>query len=770
MMVFRSKSWGSCRLLCYALALGSSAAVGFGQVPVNLAGVVRDARTGQPLAEATALAVGTGHGTSTDASGHFEIRGLPSGQYSLQISRIGYEDFVKSDVSIFEGETTFLVVPMHPAIITLPPVTVSADLDVTSRRPSVSVVRGRELTLGGVTDVADAVGRVPGVTVLEEGGQGGRKTVSIRGCRPDQVIVELDGVPINPASGGAVDLSQFPSDRVEQIEIVRGGESASAGSGALGGVIRITTHKPDRAREASTMKVSANGGSFGYGEAAVQVRVPWSPPSFEFYVRHARSKGDFTYYERGVEKTRINNHHERWMGQISGSWQLDDYWRWQGQFSAEQRDRGSPGLILQAPTPDATLQEQPIRISSRLAWQRSRDTVTLTNFYNFQKREYRSPRDQYDPTTGQTYYHAPVWTEDEDRQWGGSLVGSFAVGKEASLVHRLSAGIHFRHDQYFGTDRLGSGSVSDRSIGRVHRNTLSSNGKVDCNLPGRLSHLQWGAIGRVDAVDQTELDSKIYPTGRMHLTWAPLKEGGSSWKLIASGSYGSSYRLPSFVSLFLVESEFALGNRELRPERGRDGDVGVLVGFHRDEPAWFQGVEACATAFWSRIEDMVVWRPNFRGQYYPDNLAAADVKGIELSAQISLFDESLVLDGHATLQRACNKTPDPRFEGKVLPLQPEAQGGASIQWFPVPFEVTLDYRAMGRRYTTEDNTDPLSTAARDLKAFSVLGASIGWQKTLRLARIKLLGRVDNLMDKDYMIIERSPMPGRSYEIQLSIEK
>jgi len=769
-MVSDLRVWGMSKWLCCALALGLGAAVGFGQVPVNLAGVVRDARTGQPVAEATALAVGTGLGTSTDASGHFEIRGLPSGQYSLQVSRIGYEDFVRSDVSIFEGEITFLAIEMHAAIITLPPVTVSADLDVTSRGPSVSVVRGRELMLGGVTDVADAVRQVPGVTVFEEGGRGGRKTVSIRGCRPDQVIVELDGVPINPASGGAVDLSQFPSDRVEQIEIVRGGESASVGSGALGGVIRITTRKPDPARETSPMKISATGGSFGYGEAAVQVRVPWSPPSFEFYVRHGRSNGDFTYDERGVEKTRINNQHERWMGEVSGAWQLGDDWRWQGQLSMDRRDRGSPGLILQAPTPGATLEEQPIRISSRLTWQRAQRTVALANFYNLQKREYRSPREQYDPSTGQTYYHAPVWTEDEDRQWGGSLVGSFAIGREASPVHRLSAGIHFRHDEYSGTDYIGGGSVSNRSIGRVHRSTLSSHGKVEFRFPGPASQLKWAAIGRMDAVDQTELEPEIHPTGRVHLTWAPLKEQASPWKLITSGSYGSSYRLPSFVSLFLVESEFALGNKALRPERGRDGDIGVLVGFHRDGPAWFQGVEACATAFWSRVEDMIVWRPNFRGQYYPDNLAAADVKGIELSAQVSLFDESLLLDGHATLQKARNKTPDPRFDGKVLPLQPEAQGGASIGWFPAPFEVTLEYRAMGRRYTTEDNTDPLSTAERDLKAFGVLGASIGWQKTLRVGRIKLLGRVNNLLDENYMIIERSPMPGRSYEIQLSIEK
>jgi outer membrane receptor protein involved in Fe transport len=167
---------------------------------------------------------------------------------------------------------------------------------------------------------------------------------------------------------------------------------------------------------------------------------------------------------------------------------------------------------------------------------------------------------------------------------------------------------------------------------------------------------------------------------------------------------------------------------------------------------------------------MIVWRRNFRGQYFPDNVAIGEIKGVELSGQISLWNDLATLKGHGTFQSALNKTPDPHFYNKVLPLQPEVQGGASAEWRPGAFAVSLDLRAMGRRYTTDDNTDALSTAQRDLRPFIVLDTSLGWHTTLRFGRMTWRALVQNLADEGYMIVERSPMPGRSYELQFSFER
>ncbi|MFH1011222.1 MAG: TonB-dependent receptor plug domain-containing protein [bacterium] len=325
----------------------------FAQVQVNLSGVVRDAETGTPVVNANVLVLGTAIVDFTDAGGRFDIRGLPAGGYKVRISHIGYEDFLKSDVVIREGETTFLAIAMKPTILYLPPIVVSIEHEQRLREPSVTIIERHDLENIAGKDAGDAVRNAGGVVVLEEGGPGGRKVVSLRGARPDQVVVEVDGVSLNAASGGAVDLSQFPIEQIERIEIVRG-----AGSGAMGGIIRIITRKPNPAENARDWKVAAAAGSFGYTEEMAQLEIPWSKAALEFHLRHAQSEGDFIYEERGTEKRRINNQYERWLAQVAGSWQLANHWQWNLLASTDYRDRGSPGMVAQSPTPEATLHER----------------------------------------------------------------------------------------------------------------------------------------------------------------------------------------------------------------------------------------------------------------------------------------------------------------------------------------------------------------------------------------------------------------------------
>ncbi len=759
-----------CTFLSALAALVISVQASFGQVQPNLAGIVRDAQTGKGLAGASVSGIGMGWGTSTDADGCFEFYNLLAGFYELKVSHIGYAELAKPDVRIREGETTFLSLNLRPIALSLQPVTVFTSHAGAVSGPSATIIQGHELESHGNADVAEVLKQVSGVIIYEEGGRGGRKTVSIRGCRPDQVVVEVDGISMNAASGGAVDLSQFPTDQIERVEIIRGGGALSASSTTMGGLIRIVTRRPNFVQDSATMKIAAAGGSFGYAEGSARMQIPLSVPAVELYLRRSQSEGNFTYEERGSEKERTNNHYERWLGQVSGLWSLGKSLQWQMLLSADHRERGSPGLIAQSPTPEASLKEEPMRATSNLGWQRDCFSAELTNYYHRQEREYRSPREQYDPTEHQTYFHAPVWTTDEERAWGGILTASRKYGEKANWVREISGGVHFRRDEYQGKDYLDNGLISNQSLGSVYRNTSGIQAKAHFCLPRRARYLEWTGETRLDAVDQKALAGKTYASARGRVSLIPLAQQEFFWNVVVSGSFGSSYRLPSFVSLFLVESVFALGNKNLKPERSRDGDLGILGEFRPEKAGWFHSWEGSANAFWNRVEDMIVWRRNFRGQYFPDNVAIGEIKGIELSTQISLWNDRVILKGHGTFQSALNKTPDPHFYDKVLPLQPEVQGGASVEWDPGAFVCSLELRTMGRRYTTDDNTDALSTAQRDLGPFTVFDTSLQWHKTLRFARMTWRGLVQNLADESYMIVERSPMPGRSYELQFSFER
>ncbi len=94
--------------------------------------------------------------------------------------------------------------------------------------------------------VSDFLKTQKGITIRSQSSSGSLATANIRGIgagKAERVLVLLDGIRLNTAQGGGVDLSRISLSSVEKIEILRGGESALYGSDAMGGVINVVTRK-----------------------------------------------------------------------------------------------------------------------------------------------------------------------------------------------------------------------------------------------------------------------------------------------------------------------------------------------------------------------------------------------------------------------------------------------------------------------------------------------------------------------------------------------
>ena len=86
---------------------------------------------------------------------------------------------------------------------------------VTSTTPLHLMDRKDMLTMG-VTDIADALHRLPGITLRDYGGAGGMKTVSVRGFGAKHTGVSYDGVMLSECQSGEIDLSRYSLDNVER--------------------------------------------------------------------------------------------------------------------------------------------------------------------------------------------------------------------------------------------------------------------------------------------------------------------------------------------------------------------------------------------------------------------------------------------------------------------------------------------------------------------------------------------------------------------------
>tara|TARA_R110002096_G_scaffold65006_1_gene158222 strand:+ start:2428 stop:4257 length:1830 start_codon:yes stop_codon:yes gene_type:complete len=127
---------------------------------------------------------------------------------------------------------------------------------------SVYVLSADDIDALGVDYVLDAIATAPGVTVNQNGSQGGAASIRIRGAASAQTLVIIDGVVVNDPSApsGGFDFARIDPANVERIEILKGPQSTLWGTDAMGGVVNIITKRPADGMSGSAF---AQGGSFG---------------------------------------------------------------------------------------------------------------------------------------------------------------------------------------------------------------------------------------------------------------------------------------------------------------------------------------------------------------------------------------------------------------------------------------------------------------------------------------------------------------------------
>ena len=141
---------------------------------------------------------------------------------------------------------------------------------------AITVISREQLERRQSAFLADVLRNVPGVAVSRSGTLGSTTQVRIRGAEANHVLVVIDGVEINdPSLGDEVDFAHLMTHDIERVEVVRGPQSALWGSDAVAGVINIVTRS---AAGESAARGFVDGGSFstwnaGAGLGLVQDRL-----------------------------------------------------------------------------------------------------------------------------------------------------------------------------------------------------------------------------------------------------------------------------------------------------------------------------------------------------------------------------------------------------------------------------------------------------------------------------------------------------------------
>jgi len=183
----------------------------------------------------------------SDKQGEFVVPNLAPGSYEVKIAFLGFAPFTKT-VAVTAGVPTYLDAAMKVASAAQEIIVTSTD--VHGDAESINRIDTSENILNVITndqimslpnaDVADALGRMLGVTLERDEGEG--KYVQIRGTEPRLSNTTIDGVlaPSPEASVNQIKLDTIPADLVESVEINKT-LSANQDGDAIGGSVNLVT-------------------------------------------------------------------------------------------------------------------------------------------------------------------------------------------------------------------------------------------------------------------------------------------------------------------------------------------------------------------------------------------------------------------------------------------------------------------------------------------------------------------------------------------------
>ena len=229
----------------------------------NVYGHVKDRKSGEHMPYATIQIKGTTIGTTTDQTGHYFLKNLPEGTYTIVVKCLGYKT-VERTVTIKHDATQEQNFSLDTDDVALDEVVVSANRNETTRRlaPNLVNVLGSKLfDLTQSTCLAQGLNFQPGVRTEDDCQNCGFTQVRINGLDGHYSQILVDSRPVFSSLNGVYGLEQIPANMIDRVEVVRGGGSALFGASAIGGTINIITKEPVRNSASFGHTLMAMGGS-----------------------------------------------------------------------------------------------------------------------------------------------------------------------------------------------------------------------------------------------------------------------------------------------------------------------------------------------------------------------------------------------------------------------------------------------------------------------------------------------------------------------------
>ncbi|MCF6241586.1 MAG: TonB-dependent receptor plug domain-containing protein [Bacteroidales bacterium] len=223
-----------------------------------------------------------------------------------------------------------------------------------------------------------------------------------------------------------------------------------------------------------------------------------------------------------------------------------------------------------------------------------------------------------------------------------------------------------------------------------------------------------------------------------------------------------NHRSPTFNDLFWGGA-YAKGNPDLKDESAYTGDIGYIKKFKNE----YWDFKLKTVFYYSITSNMIQWIP-IGGTWTPQNQKRVQSYGLEISANSKIkFKEYnfIKINTNYTYTKAEVKEKSSIESEDILNKQliyvPYHKANIFISYAYKKLSFSINNTYTGKQYTRTDNLDSLD-------AYFLMNLSAAYRFTIKKQAFKLYGKINNLLNTDYMQMQWYPMPPINYELGITI--
>ncbi len=540
-------------------------------------------------------------------------------------------------------------------------------------------------------------------------GAGMLASPSFRGTSAGHTAVFWNGLPINSVSLGQSDLSILPIQAIDQAEVHFGSSGALFGNEAIGGSVHLGTQT--RFGQGFKGRLSQTFGSFGLSNATISGGFSGKNFSTQTKLYRQFARNDFPFRDLskpGTPEVKAENAQTEQMGLVQDlAWNLSEKSQLKASLWWNRADR----------------QIQPVMGSVTRDVQQDQSLRAVLDYFRFGK--------------GLIWNVKAGWVADQ-------LIFNSIENRTRQFLLATDWDLQQSEKWTFKVGARGTAAQGD----------LSTYSATDQRIELYQS-AKWEAIDRLSIsanfrqlAYQDQMEPFLPGLGMDFLIW---RKGEN--QLLLKASAGKGFKVPTLNDRFWSPG----GNPDLLPEKSQNGEIG----FHWTRKGNFSW-EQSLTYYRMQVDNWIIWLP--QGSIWsPQNIREVRNQGFEYQGKGTLKTGqwNWEIRGSYTFSQALDLTSDAQ-NPEELPYTPKHQANGNLEAERNGFSFNLSTFYVGQRSIGTGN-------ARVLEGYQLWNAGFSFSQ-LRWKKLQLpiSFQVLNLLDRDYQVLYLRAMPGRSYQVNLTL--